>query len=97
VSAMQERDETIHEQSSASAIGGSAEAAAQSVLIVGQACATVFVTVYAEDAVEDGVAFASSAERLVKSTSLLTVVPETETRPTYVKILSKSCMQTFLP
>ncbi len=89
---MQVRDETIHEQSSALAIGGSAEAAAQAVPIAGQACATVFVTVYAEDAVEDGVAFASSAERLVKSTSLLTVVPETETRPVYVKLFSNSCI-----
>lgn len=44
VSAMQERDATMQEQSSASAMGGRFSDAAQAVPVAGQACATVLET-----------------------------------------------------
>ena len=53
----------------------------------GQACGTVFVTVYAEDAVKLGVAMANCIDREVKSGSLLTVSPETVTRPIVILVL----------
>lgn len=66
---------------SALAIGGKLLEAAHAVPVAGQACATVLVTLYAEEAVKLGVAWANCLERAVKSGSLLTVSPETETRP----------------
>lgn len=79
--ATQPKDVTIHSQSSAFAIGGRLLDAAQAVPVAGHACATVLVTVYEAELVELGVAEANCLERAVKSASLLTVVPETDTRP----------------
>lgn len=72
---------TIHSQSSAFAIGGRLLDAAQAVPVAGHACATVLVGVYEAELVKLGVTVASCLERAVKSGSLLTVSPETETRP----------------
>ena len=79
--ATQEREETMQLQSSELAIGGRLLDAAQAVPVAGQACATVLVTEYAEEAVKLGVALANCLDRAVKSASLLTVSPETVTRP----------------
>ena len=68
---------------SAFAIGGRLLEAAQAVPVAGQACATVLETWYADEAVELGVALANCLERAVKSGSLLTVSPETDTRPNF--------------
>ena len=63
------------------AIGGRLLDAAQEVPVAGQACGWVLVTLYAEEAVELGVALANCWDRAVKSGSLVTVSPSTETRP----------------
>jgi hypothetical protein len=65
------------------AIGGRLLEAAQAVPVAGQACATVLETLYADEAVELGVALANCLERAVKSGSLLAVSPETDTRPNW--------------
>lgn len=81
VLATHESEETIQLHNSELAIGGRLLDAAHAVPVAGQACGTVLVTLYAEDAVKLGVARANCLDRAVKSGSLLTVSPETVTRP----------------
>ena len=81
VLAIHEREDTMQLHNSELAIGGRLLDAAQAVPVAGQACATVLETVYAEEAVKLGVAKANCLDKAVKSGSLLTVSPETVTRP----------------
>jgi hypothetical protein len=82
--ATHERDETMQLHNSELAIGGRLLDAAQAVPVAGQACATVLVTLYAEEAVKLGVALANCLDRAEKSGSLLTVSPVTVTRPNLI-------------
>lgn len=81
VLATHEREDNMQLHTSELAIGGRLLDAAQAVPVGGQACGLVLVTVYAEEAVKLGVARANCLDRAVKSGSLLTVLPVTETRP----------------
>lgn len=79
--AWQESEDIMQEQTSELAIGGRLLEAAQAVPVAGHAWRAVFVTAYAEEAVEEGVALASCAEREEYPANLVTVLPETDTRP----------------
>ena len=69
-------------QSSAFAVGGRGVAfAAQVEPTAGQLCGTVLVGVYDAELIPLGVIWAIWLERAVKSGSLLTLFPLTETRP----------------
>lgn len=88
VLAIHESEDTMQLHNSELAIGGRLLDAAQAVPVAGQAWATVLVTLYAEEAVKLGVARANCLDRAVKSGSLLTVSPETVTRPIIILVLN---------
>lgn len=96
--ATQVSEDTIQSHSAASTGGGRIFEAAQPVPVAGQACATVFVGVYAALDTEVGEARANCLERAVKSGSLLAVLPETDTKPvlqmSYILNLKESAKST---